>query len=381
MKSFKYKVFTPNIQAAGKLNNCLRLCRELYNSALQERRDAYRLNQVSLNYYDQANQLSDIKEIRDDLQGVHSQVLQDILKRLDKTFKAFYARAKKGQAGFPRFKGENGFDSFCFPQSGWKLEKDRLTLSKIGTLRLRLSREIKGKIKTVTVKKEIDGWYVIFACETEKELLEKTGESVGIDVGIKTFAKLSNGQEIPNPKFYRNEEAKLKRAQRKVSRKKKGSNRRRKTVELLRKQHLKIKRQRLDFLHKESLKLVRKYDEIAVEDLRITNMVKNHHLAKSIADASWGNFLNILTAKAENAGREIWKVNAKNTSQDCFACGEKVPKSLSVRVHHCSNCGIILDRDENAAKNILKRAVGRTVKDVTYAVGQSVSLESTIHTL
>jgi putative transposase len=378
MKSFKYKVFTPNKQIAGKLNNCLRLCRELYNSALQERRDAYRLNQISLNYYDQANQLSDIKEIRDDLQDVHSQVLQDILKRLDKTFKAFYARAKKGQAGFPRFKGENQFDSFCFPQSGWKLEGDKLTLSKIGTLRLRLSREIKGKIKTVTVKKEIDGWYVIFACETEKELLKNTGESVGIDVGIKTFAKLSNGQEIPNPKFYRTSEAKLKRAQRKVSRKKKGSNRRRKTVKLLRKQHLKIKRQRLDFLHKESLKLVRKYDEIAVEDLRITNMVKNHHLAKSIADASWGNFLNILTAKAENAGREIWKVNAKNTSQDCFACGEKVPKSLSERTHHCSNCGIILDRDENAAKNILKRA-GQTRKDVTYAVGQSVSLESPIH--
>jgi len=173
----------------------------------------------------------------------------------------------------------------------------------------------------------------------------------------------------------------LKRAQKKASRQKNGSNRRGSSINYLRKQHLKIKRQRLDFLHKESLKLVRKYDEIAVEDLRIKNMVKNHYLAKSIADASWETFLIVSIAKAENAGRKIWKVNPKNTSQACFACGEIVPKSLSVRVHRCSNCGIILDRDENAAKNILIRAVGQQVKDVTYAVGQSVSLESPIHLL
>jgi|SRR5215204_388531 len=164
MKAYKYKVKTPNKQVRIKLTNCLTLCRELYNSALQERRDAYRLNRISLNYYDQANQLSEIKEIRDDLQEVHSQVLQNILKRLDKTFKAFFARVKRGEkAWFPRFKGENRFNSFCYPQSGWRLEGDRLKLSKIGTLRLRLSQKIEGKIKTITVKKEVDGWYVIFA--------------------------------------------------------------------------------------------------------------------------------------------------------------------------------------------------------------------------
>lgn len=378
MKSFKYKAFTPNKQIAGKLNNCLNLCRELYNSALQERRDAYRLNQISLNYYTQANQLSDIKEIRDDLNNVHSQVLQDVLKRLDKTFKAFFSRVKKGdkKCGFPRFKGENFFDSFCFPQSGWKLQGDKLTLSKIGTLKLRLSRKIKGKIKTVIIKKEIDGWYVIFACETEKALLAKTSKSVGIDVGIKTFAALSNGDEIPNPKLLRQSEKRLKTAQRNVSRKVKRSESRKKAVTLLRKQHLRIKRQRLDFLHKESLNLVRKYDEIAVEDLNIKNMVKNHHLAKSISDASWGNFLNILTAKAENAGREIWKVNAKNTSQNCSGCDTKVPKSLSVRIHQCSNCGLEICRDLNAAKNILKRAVGLTVGTLTYLNRDSVVSES-----
>jgi putative transposase len=366
MKSFRYKLFTPNKITANRLDDCLNLCRELYNAGLQERREAYILNQVSLNYYAQANQLSSIKKIREDLNNVHSQVLQDVLKRLDKSFKAFFSRIKKGEkAGLPRFKRENRFKSFCFPQSGWKLIGDRLQLSKIGTLRIRFSRKIEGKIKTVTVKKEVDGWYVILVCDTPKNPLPKTGKSVGIDLGIEKFATLSDGKEIPNPKLFRQSEKQLKRAQRKVSRKKKGSISRRKAVNLLRKKHLKIKRQRLDFLHKASLKIVRNYDCIAFENLQIRNLIRNNHLAKSISDASWGNFLIMLTAKAENAGRVILKVNPQNTSQSCSCCGNKVSKSLSVREHRCQFCGIILARDLNAAINIYKRAVGQTEKDLT----------------
>ncbi len=242
---------------------------------------------------------------------------------------------------------------------------DRVRLSKIGTVEIRLSRKIEGKIKTLTVKREVDGWYVIFTCETLKNPLPKTGKSVGIDLGIEKFATLSDGNEIPNPKLLRQSERQIAKAQRKVSRKKKGSISRRKAVVLLRKKHLKIKRQRLDFLHKVSLNLVRKYDFMAFENLQIRNLIRNNHLAKSISDASWGNFLLILTAKAENAGREIMKVNPQNTSQNCSNCGKKNSKSLKVRKHRCESCGIVLDRDLNASVNILMRAVGQTVKDLT----------------
>lgn len=376
MKGYKFKIKRPTRQIVNRFEQTLSLCRELYNAGLQERRDAWKLNRLSISYFEQANQLADIKAVRDDLDTVHSQVLQDVLKRLDKTFKAFFSRIKKGEkAGFPRFKGKNFFNSFCFPQSGFNLQANKLTLSKIGTMRIRLSREIIGKIKTCTLKREVDGWYVVFACETEKQLLEKTGESIGIDVGLENFATLSNGEQIENPRFLRESEARLKTAQRAVSRKKKGGHSRKKSVRLLRKQHLKITRQRTDFLHKTANNLVERFDEITVEELHIRKMVKNHHLAKSIADASWGNFFNILTAKAENAGRKVWKVNAKGTSQTCL-CGASVKKTLSVRQHQCLKCGLSLHRDIVSAKVILKRAVGQTVEELTYAVGQSVSSES-----
>ena len=358
------------------MENTLNLTRELYNCALQERIGAWKERQISLNYYSQANQLASLKESRTEFQNIHSQILQDVLKRLDKTFKAFFARIKKGEkAGFPRFKGKSFFDSFCFPQSGFKLVGDKLTLSKIGSMQIRLSREIAGKIKTCTIKREVDGWYVIFTTETEKQLLEKTGESVGIDVGLENFVTLSNGEQIENPRFLRQSESRLKTAQRAVSRKKKGSNCRRRAVRLLRKQHLKITRQRQDFCHKTANNLVARFDEIAVEELQIRKMLKNHHLAKSIADASWGNFLQTLENKAENAGKRVWKVNPNGTSQTCI-CGETVKKTLAVRRHQCQTCGLSLHRDIVSAKVILKRAVGQTAETLTYGISHSVVSES-----
>lgn len=224
MRAYKYKVKTPNKQVATKLESHLFLCCELYNAALQERRDAYKLNRISLNYFDQANQLSDIKEIRDDLNNVHSQVLQDILKRVDKTFKSFFARIKrKEKAGFPRFKSAKRFDSFCFPQSGFKLVGDKLTLSKIGSVRLRLSRPIEGKIKTCTIKREVSGWFVVFTVENEIKPLPKTNLAVGLDAGIESFVTLSDGTQIDNFKYYESTQKKLRIAQRRVSRRKKGT--------------------------------------------------------------------------------------------------------------------------------------------------------------
>ncbi|HEX8266097.1 MAG TPA: RNA-guided endonuclease TnpB family protein, partial [Pyrinomonadaceae bacterium] len=168
---------------------------------------------------------------------------------------------------------------------------------------------------------------------------------------------LSNGEKIENPRFLRQSDRRLKTAQRAVSRKNRGGNNRRKAVLVLKKRHLKIKRQRLDFLHKTARQLVCDYDEIAVEKLNISGMVKNHRLAKSIADASWATFLQILECKAENAGKRVWKVDARNTSQNCSNCGVTVKKNLSQRKHKCASCGFEAHRDLNAAINIQARAV------------------------
>jgi putative transposase len=358
VKAYKYKLkLNPKFEAACAA--ALNICRELYNAALQERRDAYRVNGLSINYHAQAIQLPQIKQLRQDVGEVHSQVLQDALRRVDKTFDAFFRRCQNGEApGYPRFKSASRFDSFTYPQSGFRLEGDKLHLSKIGSCRLRLSRPIEGTIKTCTIKREADGWYAVFAVEeNQSRFFPKTGETVGIDVGIENFATLSAGEVVENPEFLRESERELKTAQRRVSRRvNKRSDRRRKAVNLLQKKHQKIRRQRADFHHKTALKIVREFDAIAVEDLKVSRMVKNHHLAKSISDAGWNQFVLILTSKAEEAGREVIKVNPSYTSQDCSKCGHRVRKTLATREHRCVNCGFIAHRDHNAALNIKGRA-------------------------
>jgi putative transposase len=358
MKAYKYKLRT-NKKLVEQAEHTLDICRELYNASIKERRDAYRINSVSLNYHAQAVQLPQIKEIRPELAEVHSQVLQDVLRRSDKAFAHFFRRSRKGEKpGYPRFKSAARYDSFTYPQSGFRLEGDKLHLSKIGSCRVRLSRPIEGRIKTCTIKREVDGWYVIFAVEENQcRFLRKTGEAVGIDLGIENFATLSTGEVVENPEFLRASEQELKTAQRRVARRaNKRSNRRHKAVRLLAKNHQKIGRQRADFHHKTVLKILREFDAIAVEDLNVKGMVKNHHLAKSISDAGWNQFVLILTSKAEEAGRVVIQVNPSYTSQDCAKCGERVRKSLATREHRCINCGLVAHRDHNAALNIKGRA-------------------------
>ncbi len=228
-----------------------------------------------------------------------------------------------------------------------------LVLSKIGRIAVRWSRPIDGTPKTVTVSREADGWYVCFSCaEVPTQPLPATGQETGIDLGLEAFATTSNGERIFHPGWYRQAERALKMAQRRVSRRKMGSNRRRKAVKLLAKTHLKVKRQRADFHHKTALALVRKHDTIYHEDVQTANMVKNHHLAKSISDAGWSQFLTILSAKAAWAGRRVVAVPPAYTSQACSGCGVIVAKGLSVRWHSCPDCGTSLHRDHNAAKNI-----------------------------
>jgi putative transposase len=359
VKTYKYRLKT-NRQFEREAARTLDVCRELYNASIQERRDAYHINHVTLNYHSQRAQLPEIKQIRDDLKEVHSQVLQDVLRRSEKAFDHFFRRLKLGQVpGYPRFKSRDRYDSLTYPQSGFRLAGDKLHLSKIGSCRLRLSRPIEGIIKTCTIKRECDGWSVAFAVEpNHSKFIPKTGAIVGIDLGLESFATLSTGEKIDNPRFFRESEERLAAAQRKLATKKLRSGKRRAARKVVAKVHRKIGNQRTDFAHKQVNKLLRRFDGIAVEDLQVKNLTGSN-LAKSIHDASWSTFNAILFYKAEEAGRKVVKVDPRYTSQNCSACGRRQKIELSVRRYECLNCQLSIDRDHNAAINILVRAEPR----------------------
>ena len=241
MKSYKFKIKTSKT-VQNKFEQTLNLCRELYNSAVQERRDAWKLNHISINYHIQRAQLPAIKEIRPEIEEIYSQILQDVLRRVSKTFDAYFRRISRNEkAGYPRFKGKNFFDSFTYVQSGFKLIGNKLRLSKIGSMRIRLSREIVGTIKTCTIKREVSGWFVIFTVEDEPVRLPSSNKAIGIDVGLENYATYTEGKPTPNPRFFETLQTVVRVAQRKVSRRKKGGHRRRQAVLHLRKVHQKIK--------------------------------------------------------------------------------------------------------------------------------------------
>jgi putative transposase len=358
-RAFKYRIHPSHAQKTS-LNNTLVLCAELYNAALQERKDAYRITRKSVNYYDQQRQLPEIKEVRPELKAIHSQVLQDVLRRLDKAFDDFFRRVRSGdkKAGFPRFRSHHRYDSFTYTQSGFAIEKNRLRLSKIGKVKIKLHRPIEGKIKTLTVTRTATGkWFACFSVECKFEPLPTTTEATGVDMGLKEFAVLSNGEAIANPRFFRGAEKRLAKAQKKLSAAKKGSSERSKRHKVVAHIYERISNKRRDFAHQESYKLVNRFAIIVFEDLNIRGMLKNHCLAKSIADAAWNQLVQYTSYKAESAGRYVVQVNPRHTSQACSGCGELVEKDLSVRVHACPGCGLTLNRDHNAAINILARGL------------------------
>jgi putative transposase len=354
-KAYKYKL-KPTPEQARQLELVLWHCRTLYNTALEQRITAWTRCHVSLTRYQQEAELKSVREEFPDYAAIHSHVLQDVLARLDKTYQAFFARVKRGeQAGFPRFQGRNRYHSFTYKEfgNGARLDNGFLVLSKIGRVAVRWSRPLEGTPKTVTISRQADGWYAVISCaEVLAQPLPPIGRETGIDVGLKVFLITADGLVVENPRLHRRGEKKLAKANKRVSRRKQGGHRRRKAVGNLRRAHQTVKRQRADFHHKTALHLLRQYDTIYLEELRVANMVRNHHLAKSISDAGWAQFCAILEAKAAYAGRRVIVVPAQYTSQDCSACGERVPKSLSVRTHVCTSCGLVLDRDENAARNI-----------------------------
>ena len=358
-KTFKYQL-KPTPQQERELERVVLLCRRLYNTALEQRITAWQRCHVSVSRYEQEAELKAIRAEFPDYASVHSHILQDVLARLDKTYHAFYRRVQRGEkAGFPRFKGRGRFHSFTFKEygNGATLDKGFLVLSKIGRIAVRWSRPIEGTPKTATIRREADDWYVAISCtDVPVHPLPATGQETGIDLGLESFATLANGQPIFSPSYYRKAEAYLRRCQRRVARRKKGSTRRCKAVVLLVKAHQHVANQRRDFHHREAAKLVRAYDRIAYEDLQTANMLKNHCFAKSISDAGWRAFVSTLTFKAASAGKRVEAVSPAYTSQRCSGCGVLVHKGVSVRWHSCPDCGTSLHRDHNAALNILRLA-------------------------
>jgi putative transposase len=334
--------------------------------------------------FQQESELKDLRAELPEYAAIHSHVLQDVLARLDRTYQAFFRRVHRGEkAGFPRYKGRERFHSFTYKEygngNGARLDNGLLVLAKIGRIAVRWSRPLAGTPRTVTICREADGWYVAISCmEVPTRPLRLTGQETGIDLGLESFATLADGSQVTNPRIFWVAERHLRRAQRRVSRRKKGSHRRRKAVHLLARAHQRVRRTRADFHHKTALALVQAYDTIYHEDLQTANMVKNHHLAKSIADAGWSAFLRILSCKAAEAGKTVVAVPPAYTSQACSGCGVLVHKGLSVRWHRCPDCGTSLQRDHNAARNIVARgrersALGQSVQALTWAVGPSVA--------
>lgn len=357
MRSFEYRLY-PNKQQSAMLDAVLEESRLIYNEMLE----------AEIAHYEEHKKFLFEAELRQLFKNrsvlVPASVIQCLANRLVKALKAYFKRKKKGLAkGFPRFKGYLGWHSIHLRQNLIDFElKDKLRVpKKLGySLKIKMHRPIEGKIKTCYLVKRIDKWYVVFACEVEPTELPFRRESVvGIDVGLKQFLVDSNGDAIENPRYFRKKQSKLQRQQRRSARRTKGSRRRRKANVQVSKTHLKIARQRRDHHFKVAKKLADTYTFIAVENLNISGMVKNKKLAKSINDAGWGQFLDILSDKAERAGGQVIRVAPQYTSQMCSRCGEIVQKSLSVRTHICPECGFIADRDHNAALNILQKGLSQ----------------------
>jgi putative transposase len=363
-KTFKFRLY-PSAKQAALLDEQLAEACRLYNAALQERRDAWKMQKTAITYYQQANQLRDIRAAGD-LALANFNSCQDVLRRVDKTFQAFFRRVKAGQkAGYPRFKPRTRFHSYTFPSygNGCKLrENKKLYIQGVGDLKVKLHRPVAGRIKTVTLTNSCGKWYVCFSVIVPDPLpLPETGNVTGIDVGITSFAVLSDGTTIKNSRYYETAHAKLRRVERKVSRRKRTSNRRKKAVQQLRRIHQHVRNQRSDFHHQVARKLINQYDVIALENLNIKKLAKGR-LAKSITDVGWGNFLDKLSYKAAEAGREIVRVNPNGTSQRCI-CGAPVPKTWQQRWHHCRACQLSVPRDHASALEILR--LGLSLREVT----------------
>jgi putative transposase len=336
--------------------------RRLYNACLDERKSRYEADKVTVRYAEQSARFKADRAINPYYARLNFSSAQATMRRLDKAFVAFFRRLKTGdKPGYPRFRGRDRYDSIEFPAygDGIRLIGDRLRVQHVGVIRVKLHREVRGTVKTVTLKREADKWYVVLSCDLGEVAIEPSvNPAVGIDVGLKAFLSKSDGSKPePNPRYLKTALPELRRKARSVSRKKKGGKNRRKAVRRLARVHARVKNLRAEHHHQVALKLVRRYGFIAVESLSIKNMLKSDRLARAISDVAWGNFVLTLKSKAESAGVSVVEVDPRGTTQQCSGCGTVVPKELKDRWHLCPHCGLSLDRDENAARNVLARGL------------------------
>jgi putative transposase len=359
-RTYKFRLF-PNVSQKRELDIMLESHRRLYNTCLAQRKESWEESGKAVRYSQQSAWFKAQRETNKWFAHLNFSSAQATLRRLDKSFQNFFRRVKAGQKpGYPRFKAAGCFHSVEFPAYGDGIRlNEKLRIQHVGFIRCKAHREVEGVVKTASLKKEAGKWFLLLSCilpDADPQITSKA--SVGIDVGLEHFLTTSDGEHVPNPHYLKNQLPKLRRTQRAVSRAKRGSTNRARKVEALQKVHTKITNCRKDHQHKVALELVRRYGTIAVERLNITGMLKTRWLARAISDAAWGGFLETLRHKAESAGVLFVEVDCRGTSQECSQCGEVVSKKLSTREHNCPHCGLVLQRDVNAARNILARASG-----------------------
>jgi putative transposase len=387
-RSYKF-LLRPTAHQRAALEACLEDTRQLYNAALEERREAWRMRKANITFYSQDAQLKEIRAADPEQYGRWAfSCERAAIRRLDRAFKAFFRRVKAGEApGYPRFRGRGWFDSIEWEHKSGAVWDSvphptvtRVKLQGIGHIRAHQHRAVRGTVKTVRAKREGGRWYVILSCDdVPAEPLEPTGATIGIDMGIASFLTTSDGGHVPNPRPLVAAADRLAAAQRALARKKRGSTRRRKTVRKVAALHGKVRRGRLDHAHKTALALVRDHDVIAHEKLQIANMTRRPGprlaedgsyepngaaakagLNRSISDAGWGVFLNVLRAKAESAGRTIVEVDPRHTSQRCARCGHVAAGNrVTQAMFRCLSCGHEAHADVNAAINILRAGLVR----------------------
>lgn len=370
-RAYKYRLY-PTAAQETQLNRQLELCRWVYNKTLETRKRYYEQNGATLGYYDTKKMLPLWKAEKSDLAKVNAQVLQDVVMRVDLAFKAFFRRVQSGaeKPGYPRFKGQGRYDSLCFPQYGSKgcvrLDGGKLHLSKIGGIKIKLHRVLCGTPKTVCVRRSFAGkWFATIVCESDQILLGEEIKVVGVDVGLATFATLSDGSQIKNPRFFKRDARQLAKAQRRLAKVVQVTPERKRRVRVVERVHERIANRRTNFAHEVSRQLVNNYGVIVFEKLAVVEMLGRHKdffgnkLNRGIADAAWSQLAQFTAYKAEDAGRLFLQVDPRNTSKKCSRCGLLVDKDLSVRVHDCPHCGLVIDRDQNAAINILALGLQR----------------------
>ena len=364
-KCYKYRIY-PNAEQIKIISKTFGCCRFAFNRFLAERIEAYKTEKKTISRFEQDKKLTELKKELTWLKEADSTALQATIQNLDIAYQNFFRRVKNGEKpGFPKFKSKrDSSKSYKSKTVGKNIEvyEKSIKLPKLGIVECCVSKEIQGRIISATVSQNPSGKYFVAVCCTDVEIepFAKTGAVAGIDVGIKEFAITSDDTKFENHKYLSKSEKKLKREQRRLSRKPKGSQNRNKSRLKVALIHEKVANQRTDFLHKLSIELVKQYDVICVESLKIKNMVKNHRLAKSISDVSWGEFLRQLEYKCEWYGKNLVKIpQYYASSQTCHVCGYKNAdvKDLKVREWLCPECGMNHDRDINAAKNILNKGM------------------------